>query len=1110
MKKSLWCVALCSVVFGYGCSDDSTVAPPLDVGAECGNGEVEVGEICDDGNAESGDGCTSTCTAVEEGYRCPTPGVACVRYDVSSCGDGVLNDGEACDDGNAESGDGCTADCSRVEEGFTCDTPGSACTPISEEKPLCGNGALDDGEACDDGNAESGDGCAADCSRVEEGYRCPSPGTACILMSCGNGIVDPGEQCDEGEWNVEYGAFSGMCSIWCDTAHYCGDGLWDDIDRAHGEACDDGGDTSDQYDGCTAQCTRTGVKYCGDSLRTHDELCDDGNAVSGDGCSDTCQIEPGFYCPELGKPCIAIENPNKNCGNGELDDGETCDDGNTDSGDGCSVACQIESGYICPEGRDCRKTVCGDGIIEGMESCEDGNTDSGDGCSSSCQLESGWVCDDARCYARACGDGIVAGDETCDDGNTTSGDGCNMYCQRESGYACPESGGACHLSVCGDGIVEGDETCDEGENKTAGCIACVIQPGWECLIANTACTQTAVCGNGKLEGAETCDEGEHKTPGCSDLCVAQPGYRCPTPGEACIKGTCGDGSLDVGEECDDGNMLAGDGCDPFCKRESIFQCNVSGECHPICGDGITVWEAGEECDDGNRVSGDGCSSICTIEDGFVCTKYSNDYPDTVQLPVTYRDFRGYSSNTCTSMSGPVDGCIDDSIRATYGNNFVARHGHPDFENVNANEKNIVKAQLGADGLPEFNKAPNTRITAASFQMWYRDFPGINKTFKEHLTLKLADASQGRYYFDSTAFFPLTGRGYGNFQGYSNNFHFTSHIQTYFKYNGKSAQLDFRGDDDVWVFVNGVRAIDLGGCHSAESASFTIQAKDNAETGKKYDPTFHLYEGGIYPISFFHAERHTGASNFRLTMTGFVNMGTSSCAAICGDGLVRGDEECDLGLPEEEAAKQGCVQCKKVPVCGNGIIEGTEQCDTAESWCSNCMLANGSCGNGVVDEHEQCDLGAQNGLPGEPCLINCRLAGCGNAIVEDGEECDDGPEGSDNCSSSCKKPYCGDGIVQGWLGEVCDDGVNDGAYGGCGLGCSYFVPRCGDAVVDAMNGETCDDGINSGAYGTCTSDCQKAPHCGDGILQPEYEQCDDGELNGTEGTMCSNYCKYVVN
>ena len=111
MKKSLWCVALCSVVFGYGCSDDSTVAPPLDVGAECGNGEVEVGEICDDGNAESGDGCTSTCTAVEEGYRCPTPGVACVRYDVSSCGDGVLNDGEACDDGNAEFGSGSTGDC---------------------------------------------------------------------------------------------------------------------------------------------------------------------------------------------------------------------------------------------------------------------------------------------------------------------------------------------------------------------------------------------------------------------------------------------------------------------------------------------------------------------------------------------------------------------------------------------------------------------------------------------------------------------------------------------------------------------------------------------------------------------------------------------------------------------------------------------------------------------------------------------------------------------------------------------------------------------------------------------------------------------------------------
>ncbi|MEQ9501501.1 MAG: LamG-like jellyroll fold domain-containing protein [Deltaproteobacteria bacterium] len=38
------------------------------------------------------------------------------------------------------------------------------------------------------------------------------------------------------------------------------------------------------------------------------------------------------------------------CGNGALDDGETCDDGNLLAMDGCSTACAIESGWYCVPG----------------------------------------------------------------------------------------------------------------------------------------------------------------------------------------------------------------------------------------------------------------------------------------------------------------------------------------------------------------------------------------------------------------------------------------------------------------------------------------------------------------------------------------------------------------------------------------------------------------------------------------------------------------------------------------------------------------------------------------------------------------------------------------
>jgi cysteine-rich repeat protein len=66
-----------------------------------------------------------------------------------ACGDGLEEGTEECDDGNTNSGDGCAADCS-VE-------------------PFCGDGNPEEGEECDDGNTTSGDGCASDCTEETGG-----------------------------------------------------------------------------------------------------------------------------------------------------------------------------------------------------------------------------------------------------------------------------------------------------------------------------------------------------------------------------------------------------------------------------------------------------------------------------------------------------------------------------------------------------------------------------------------------------------------------------------------------------------------------------------------------------------------------------------------------------------------------------------------------------------------------------------------------------------------------------------------------------------------------------------------------------------------------------
>jgi fibro-slime domain-containing protein len=220
-----------------------------------------------------------------------------------ACGNGVIDtsQGENCDDGNTQSGDGCNAIC-QTEANYDCSTPGQRCINMA----VCGNGTLTSNETCDDGNTVSGDGCSADCKTVEPGWQCRVPGKPCS-PSCGDGVITAGESCD------------------------------------------------------------------------------DGNTVSGDGCSATCKLEIGYKCSgSTGQKSVCAHTV---CGDGTVEGAEGCDDGNTMPFDGCSGDCQIEpncSGGSCT-------SKCGDGIVLG-EKCDDGNQASGDGCSKTCQVESGWSC----------------------------------------------------------------------------------------------------------------------------------------------------------------------------------------------------------------------------------------------------------------------------------------------------------------------------------------------------------------------------------------------------------------------------------------------------------------------------------------------------------------------------------------------------------------------------------------------------------------------------------------------------------------------------------------------------------------------------------------------
>lgn len=262
-------------------------------------------------------------------------------------------------------------------------------------------------------------------------------------------------------------------------------------------------------------------QVCGNGIVEGTEECDDGNLISGDGCSSTCQIEPGI-CREcqctFGEPV---------CGNGLLETGEQCDDGNNEDGDGCSSTCQWEE-------------YCGDGIIQpGLgEVC-----DSGVGCGG---LPGPRVCADdcteCLCAPFLCVPGTIPDMATCtcvpapctqdsDCGDPDQCSQCNLasgVCEPKPDGALCEDGDLCTMDTCSAGFCLPDTavTCDDGNPCTSdSCdpdVGCVHEPltGTPCNDGN-ACTQTDICQAGVCTGTDpvVCTALDQ----CHDAGVCDPG-----------------------------------------------------------------------------------------------------------------------------------------------------------------------------------------------------------------------------------------------------------------------------------------------------------------------------------------------------------------------------------------------------------------------------------------------------------------------------------------------------------------------------------------------------------------------------------------------------------
>ena len=908
--------------------------------------------------------------------------------------------------------------------------------PVSDfNATTCGNGTLEGGESCDTkipagqegacptrcAAGESctrerlvGVGCQTSCQRqtiercdlAESDGCCPAgcDNTSDLdceaKESCGNGKLELGERCD----TAIAPGMPGACPTHCDDGQAC------TTERLGGSGCD-------------AMCVTTIVTECQGSAK--DGCCPNGctNATDPD-CSASC----GNGALEEGESCdTKIASGERGACRKNCDDQVAC---TVDSlvGSGCNLGCAhtaitscdgVKGDGCCPAGcdatndRDCSAT-CGNGVVEPGEAC-DTKLPAGQPGSCPQDCDDGVSCTADTVVGSRCG--VACSNAPISACSGARADGCcPQGCTSGTDADCPAS--------CGNGVLDKGETCDTKipAGQKGACpapsscddkVSCTADRlvGSGCTVA---CSNTAIssCSGAQSDGCcpAGCDANSDRdcSPSCGNGAV-EPGEACDTKIPAGKNGACP-------TSCDDGaactlDKLVGSGCSVACSNSTISACgtkdgccpqgcnaNSDPDCSASCGNGAL--ESGESCDTAIPAGQKGsCPTGC--DDGIACT-------------LDKRVGSGCSaacSHPTISACGAKDGCCPQGCNANSDPDCSASCGNGALEGGESCDTAIPAGQKGScptncdDGI-----ACTTDTLVGS---------GCSAACS-HSTVNNCGIKDG-------------------------------------------------------CCPQGCNANTDGDCKP-------ICGNGQVETGESCDTAIPAGQKGSCPTN---CEDGDPCSLNLLSGSG--------CTARCAAKWIT---TCEAQIGDKCCPK-GCnglndVDCPAV--CGNGFVEKGEYCDTA--------IAAGVLGTcpSSCDDGNACTA---DGLGGSGCRTQClhKSVGC-NASATD--RCC--PKGCNaNTDRDCP-PVCGNGLIE--IKERCDTGIAAGGKGACptscddrnrctkdtlaGSGCGAY---CLNTAITKCSGSTSDGCCPTGCNTLTDRDCQIL------VLPCDQRVC------GTRDKCCPKGCTY---